>query len=220
MKQYSIRRLPDRLEPLPLSGEFSPDNLPEPWLGLEEAPLRDYPWDENGYRPPCFARVGWNTHGLHVLMYALEPEIRSEVHSFGGHVWEDSCMEFFLQCAPDRTQNYLNVETSCYPAMLIGIGPDRYSRTVFQSCPEGISLKASVHRGGWWAVNYTLPALLLKNLFGWTPASGQVMRGNFYICGDLTAKPHFGMWQGFDPDVIKAPDFHQPSLFGTMLLTE
>ena len=220
MKQYFIRRLPDHFELLSLSGEFHPNTLPKSWLRLEEASVCDYPWDENGYRPPCFARVGWNDHGLHVLMYALEPEIRAKVQLFGGRVWEDSCMEFFLQCAPDRTPSYLNVETTGYPAMLIGIGPDRSSRSVFQSCPEGISLKASVHRGGWWAVNYTLPSLLLKKLFGLVPASGQIMRGNFYICGDLTAQPHFGMWQGFDPDVIKHPDFHQPSLFGTMLITE
>ena len=55
-----------------------PPPCPAAWAALEEAPIDKFPWDENGYRPPAAARVGWNERGLHVLLYADEPRIRAE----------------------------------------------------------------------------------------------------------------------------------------------
>ena len=49
-------------------------------------------------------------------------------------------------------------------------------------------------------------------------ASGQKMRGNFFICGDKTEYPHYGMWNGADPAVFPKPDFHQPVNFAPMVL--
>ena len=82
--------------------------------------------------------------------------------------------------------------------------------------PEGMNLRASRHRGGWWAVDYTVPASLLKKLYGRTPAPGSRMRGNFYKC-DETIHPHFGSWA---PIVHFRPDFHRPEWFGELTLAE
>jgi len=217
MKQYCIRQLPETCAQLPLTGEFDPAVLPAPWNQLEEAALEDYPWDENGYRPPCFARVGWNSRGLHVLMYAKEAVVRRETRHFGGMVCQDSCMEFFVQCNPEKTEDYINLESNGYPVMLIGFGPDRHHRIQFEE-PRGIAPQASEHRGGWWALSYTVPANVIEQLFGVTLASGQKMRGNFFICGDKTEYPHYGMWNGADPAVFPKPDFHQPVNFAPMVL--
>jgi len=217
MKHYNIHRLPDDCGQFPLAGEFDPAALPSPWKELEEAALTDYPWDETGYRPPAFARVGWNQNGLHVLMYAREAEIRTEVHHFGGRVCDDSCLEFFVQCNPEQTQDYLNLEGTAYPSMFISVGTDRYHRTDFDQ-PRGISPQASRHTGNWWALSYTIPTPLIVELFGAPLQPGQKMRGNFYICGDKTARLHYGMWNGADPAVLPKPDFHQPAFFAPMTL--
>ena len=215
---YLIHRLPDSVGQMPLTGEFHPETLTAPWNGLAEADIAAYPWDENGYRPPCKARVGWNRQGIHVLMYAREQRLRTQVHEHGGMVCTDSCMEFFLQPFPESTAVYLNAECTAYPAVLVGIGTNRHDRTVLSSLPEGFAPQASTHAGAWWAVSYTLSNAWLASVFGRAPAAGQIMRGNFYICGDETEYPHFGMWQGFDPLVIPRPDFHQPTLFGELTL--
>lgn len=221
MKQtYPIRRLPDSAGQMPLTGEFHPETLCAPWSGLAEADIAAYPWDDNGYRPSCKARVGWNRHGIHVLMYALEQRLRTQVRECGGPVCTDSCMEFFLQPFPEGSAFYLNMECTAFPAVLVGIGTNRHDRVVLTSLPEGFMPQASTHAGAWWAVSYTLPAAWLTKVFARPLVAGQIMRGNFYICGDKTEYPHFGMWQSFDPLVVPFPDFHQPTLFGEMILAD
>ena len=70
---YRVGRLPAEAELWAPCGAFDPAALPAAWAALEEAPIDKFPWDENGYRPPAAARVGWNERGLHVLLYADEP---------------------------------------------------------------------------------------------------------------------------------------------------
>jgi hypothetical protein len=153
---YVLVRMPEQVGALRLEGEFFRDGIPLPWSGLNEAKLDQFPWD-TGYMPACFARVGWNSRGVHVLMYANEPVIRCVETEIGGEVCEDSCLEFFL--APDaEAQRYVNCESNPVCVMHIGVGDGRYGRRVFHQIPEGFEPTHSEHRGGWWAVSYTIPA--------------------------------------------------------------
>lgn len=207
---YLIRRMSDDLERLPLDGPFDPAALPEAFARLEEARLSYFPWDKNGYRPDCRARVGWNAKGLHVLMYANEPTIRAEAVGTGAIVCTDSCLEFFLSPVEARPGFYFNCEVSPRPTVHLGIGEGRHGRTVFKALPEGMNPVASRHEGGWWAVSYTIPAGFLKEWFGTTLASGQHMRGNFYKCADAYELPHYGMYFPYD---VPNPDYHRPEQF-------
>ena len=133
---YELKYL-EGVNALPLSGEFDPAALPEPWKGLNEARLNACPWGGE-YRPACGARVGWNESGIHVLMYAKEPEIRAEVTEIGGAVCTDSCLEFFL--APDAEKPlYVNCEVNPLCVMHIGLGEGRHGRTVLKAIPEGFN---------------------------------------------------------------------------------
>lgn len=218
MKHYWIHSIPEEYGQMPLKSEFHPKQILEPWNRLEEAAVEEYPWDNTGYRPLCYARVGWNSKGLHVLMYAKEKTIRTEVHRFGGRVCDDSCMEFFVKCCPEMSANYINLELTDYPAMYISYGSSRYQRIDFTESPPGIVPQASKHCGSWWAVSYTVPMEFISQLYGRSLKSGDKMKGNFYICGEMTERSHFGMWQKFDPALVPHPDFHQPTLFGDMTL--
>ena len=56
----------------------------------------------------------------------------------------------------------------------------------------------------------------IKGLFGKADFSpGDVLRGNFYKCGDDAAFPHYGMWS---PVLTGEPDFHRPEYFGELAL--
>lgn len=215
---YRVGRLPAEAELWAPCGAFDPAALPAAWAALEEAPIDKFPWDENGYRPPAAARVGWNERGLHVLLYADEPRIRAEVTECGGPACQDSCLEFFLAPNPQRPAWYWNIECTPRPAVHWGEGEGRHGRTVFRTIPEGVRLSVSRHEGRWWAVRYTLPADLLARSFGVTLTPGLTMRGNFYKCGDRTEKAHYGMWRAYDRAVVPKPDFHRPELFVPLTL--
>lgn len=211
-REYEIRRLPEGVGRYELKGVFCPEQLPETYRALDEAKLDSFPWDENGYRPTACARVGWNSAGLHVLMYADEPTVRAEVTEVGGEVCEDSCLEFFL--APkEGNPLYFNCEVSPLPTVHFGVGAGRYGREVYKETPVGMNALSSKHEGSWWAVSYTIPAELLAERFGLTLQSGLKMRGNFYKCGDLTEHPHYGMFQPYD---LPEADYHRPELFAEL----
>lgn len=204
-KSYVINHLPEDCAALPLSGEFDPAKIPAPWAGLNEAKIDIYPWGGD-YRPACCARVGWNEKGLHVLMYAYEEAIRTEITEIGGAVCTDSCVEFFI--APNaENDKYVNCEVNPVTVMHIGVGDGRHGRTVMQTIPAGFEPCHSEHKGGWWAVSYTIPAAFIQEHFGVTLKEGAAMRGNFYKCGD---PDHYGMFSPYD---TPRPDFHRPEQF-------
>lgn len=214
--KYVINKLPEDISRIPLDGEFSPDQISEPWLGLQEAKLESNPWLslDSDYMPKCAARVGWNEKGIHVLMYAQEPVIRAQETTVGGDIYLDSCLEFFL--SPNANElKYVNCEINPLAIMHIGIGDDRYGRNVFAEIPAGFNPVSSKHKGGWWAVSYTIPVSFLKEHFAFLPHSGAHVRGNFYKCGDRERHPHHVMLHPYD---IEKPDYHRPELFADMLL--
>lgn len=210
MKKYAI--YPAK-EPLPqLEGEaFDPAD--EPFCEQTPyAPIDSYVWSTlEGYRPEARAYVAWDEEGLRVLLCACEETISVQAERFNGDVYRDSCLEFFLQPFEDDPR-YLNIETNAGGVALIGFGSSRAERGCLDSLPEGMNICASRHHGGWWAVAYTIPAALLRRLYGRVPAPGAKMRGNFYKC-DETIHPHFGSWS---PVVHFQPDFHRPEWFGEL----
>ena len=212
---YIIRRLPESAGALNLGGEFFPDRIPRPWADLEEAQLDRYPWAEE-YAPRCAARVGWNSSGIHVLMYAQEPLIRTLETQIGGDVCGDSCLEFFLSPAPPK-KDYVNCESNPLCVMHIGVGDSRYGRRVFSEIPAGFRPTHSEHHGNWWAVSYTIPSAFLLEHFGARLTPGARMRGNFYSCGDRERRPHHGMYRAYD---LPMPDFHRPELFADLHLAD
>ena len=93
MKTYIIY---PAVHPLPaLAGRvFDPDH--EPFCHMPYAAIDRYAWN-GSYRPEARAYVAWDDIGLRVLLGADEPSVSANVTAFGGPVWKDSCLEFFLR---------------------------------------------------------------------------------------------------------------------------
>ena len=214
--KYVIDKLPDGFFRMPLDGEFTPEQISEPWLSLHEAKLECNPWlsQDSDYMPKCAARVGWNENGIHVLMYAEEPVIRAKETTVGGDIYLDSCLEFFLSPHANELK-YVNCEINPIAVMHIGIGDSRFGRNVLSEIPVGFNPVSSKHTGRWWAVSYTIPANFLKEYFAFEPQSGVHIRGNFYKCGDRERHAHHVMLHPYD---IEKPDYHRPDLFADMTL--
>lgn len=211
MMRYGIRKLTEEMPGI-CGKEFNPEDSVF-CKNVPFTPIGSYVWDAEGYKPEARAYVTWSEKGLHVLMCALEEEIRAAVTEFNGPVCTDSCLEFFLQPFADDPR-YVNFEVNAGGTALIGIGADRYDRVCLEKMPEDMDVTVSCHCGGWWAVSYIVPFALLKELYGRVPESGDVMRGNFYKC-DESIHPHFGSWS---PVRHFKPDFHRPECFGELAL--
>ncbi len=212
---YEIRRIPEGMGCMPLEGVFTPDQITGCYAALEEASMDQYVWPDDGYRPEAHARVGWNSAGIHVLLYAKEEKVQALCTETGGRVCEDSCMEFFFMPFPEEDKRYLNAEMNPIGTLHLGIGEGRPGRIKLKGeLPGDFVIYKSAHESAWWAVSYTIPMSHIEKEFGKRLGPGSVMRGNFYKC-DESVHPHFGTWQ---PITSEKPDFHRPECFGEMIL--
>ena len=179
-----------------------------------------FPWDEASgfhYKPVASARLAAGNESLFVFMETDETDLRMQTKGFG-HVHTDSCMEFFLSPSPD-SQKYLNFEFNPAAAMYLSIGAGRHDRTAIQpeNYPELFQVKTNICNKGW-NLEFQIPLLFLQKYFSSVNFNnGCKMRGNFYKCGDLSSRPHYGCWSPID---LPAPDFHCPAFFGRLVIEE
>lgn len=206
-RSYGIRRW-DGARPEIADRVFDPDA--EAFCALPYAPIDQYVWDESGYRPEARAYVARTADGLLVLMCAKEETTAAVETRFGGDVFKDSCLEFFLGARPSEGARYLNVEVNVAGVAHIGLGTGRHDRRVLDETPEGMTIEHSRHAGAWWAVCYNLPNSLIRASFGGDME--REMRANFY-CIDMNLHPHCGSWNAI---LSEKPDFHQPEFFGCL----
>ena len=153
--------------------------------------------------------------------YVRGEQLRAVTTEDQGPVWEDSCVEFFCQVPGD--DHYYNFECNCIGAM---VASRRLSRSEdVQKLPleEMAAIRrrcsfpreAIEERDGLfeWEVELQIPLrLIFRDRQAVFP---QVLRANFYKCGDKTKRPHFLSWQ---PIPLPQPDFHCPQFFGELVL--
>lgn len=134
-------------------------------------------------------------------------------------VWQDSCVEFFMQREGEDT--YRNFECNALGALLAA---HRESRESFQRLTEEVKTvfrySSIQHRyeGDRQLSDWQLYLEIPKAAMGFTAEeslSGQKIRANFYKCGDETATPHYQSW---NPIELPNPDFHAPQFFGLLEL--
>ena len=187
------------------------------WKETEAAKVAVFPWPAvNDYRPLTCAWLGTDGTSLFVYMETNETNLRAETREFG-HVHTDSCMEFFFSPEPASSPQYLNFELNSIGGMYLAIGTERHVRTKLpeENYRELFKVKTAVHEKGW-NLEYRVPLSFLKKFFTSLELKpGHLMRGNFYKCGDNTARPHFGCWSPID---LPKPDFHCPEFFGNLIL--
>ncbi len=154
--------------------------------------------------------------GLEVTMRCYEQDPMAVYKEPDEPVYQDSCMEVFLDCFPELPQyGYINVEMNSAGAVLCGFGAKRGSR--FRLKGKGIPHpEVKVTFGdGCWQVRCMLTEQLLETLYE-RPcrfAPGHKMRGNFYKCGEHTPSPHWASWSK-----VERLDFHTPEFFGTLVI--
>jgi hypothetical protein len=136
-----------------------------------------------------------------------------------GSVWEDSCVEFFMQREDEK--GYRNFECNVLGVLLARQHESR-EQGVSQTgkMPDIFRHGTVIHRyeGDTQVSDWTMYLEIPKQAMGFADhetLAGQRIRANFYKCGDKTPEPHFLSWNPID---TPEPDFHLPRFFGLLEL--
>ena len=137
-----------------------------------------------------------------------------------GRVWEDACLEFFVNPCPQDGLGYLNFEANALGVMLLGVHTstdncqtDEFDEAIFQMRAIHETLPDGMVR---WTLRYFVPFFYIKRWFPqFDPKPGMKIAGNFYKCGDLCPQEHYLSWS---PVSWECPSFHRPECFGEIIL--
>ncbi|MEN5235139.1 carbohydrate-binding family 9-like protein [Sphingobacterium faecium] len=173
----------------------------------------DYP-----YVPQAKFRLAYDQNAI-IIQYEIEEEvIKAQYYLHNDHIWEDSCVEFFISF--DNKEHYYNFEFNPIGAGLIGYGTNikaERSRLTEEQINQ-VEVFTCIERGKlgskWNLIQYipfnafvhseVTPAFLKENL----------IFANFYKCGDHLPKPHFLSWNKINHPT---PNFHLPEFFGELV---
>lgn len=168
---------------------------------------------------PVTVRVAHDGEMLYLYYRVIGEAIRAANSKDFGSVWEDSCVEFFMQ--REGETGYRNFECNILGVLLSRRHESR-DRGV-----EQMEEMPSIFRQGTVCHRYeedrevsdwTMYLEIPKKALGFDPhesLSGQRIRANFYKCGDKTPEPHFLSWNPID---LPKPNFHVPQFFGLLEL--
>ena len=170
-----------------------------------------------GACPPTDCRIAFvKASGFAVVMECQESNPHAYFKNHDDPVYQDSCMEFFVDFYPQSGKGYLNFEVNANGAMLSMLGPTRENRPFLRQL--GLTApnpRVTVGETNW-TVELFFPLSFIEQVYGRCDfLPGYVIRGNFYKCGDKTAVPH---WWTLFPLGEHPVDFHQPETFGEMVI--
>jgi hypothetical protein len=177
-------------------------------------------WNEYPYQPEVSFRIAHDGTSIYLNYLVKEKSIRARYTKDNSMVWTDSCVEFFL--LPADKKEYYNIESNCIGTLFFGIGKDgSYREPALPEFSNQIQRWSSLGDQPFeerigdveWELSLIIPTSAffkgdIKNL------SGQLMKGNFYKCGDDLISPHFLSW---NPINTEKPNFHLPEFFGTLI---
>ena len=184
--------------------------------GAPSLHIDSYRWTEKP-GPETEARAVYvDNEGFLVQMLCRESSPTAVHNEPDGPVHRDSCMEFFVNFDPEHDSRYINFEANANGNLHSKIGSGRKDRVLLKDLvnimPE---CRGSIKKESW-TLELFIPLKLVAEVYGRNSfAAGDVIKGNFYKCGDDTPDPHFGMWNPVD---LPEPDFHRPEFFGSIEL--
>lgn len=195
------------------------------WEAVPTAEISSFHWEnsDNPYRPKSFVQFcAVKNSGFHARMWSFESDIRCENNLRDEPMYEDSCLECFINPNPVENSLYLNFEMNPKGAYLAQIGENRFERSFFADKTEEEAavtpFKVNENGTDGWGVSLFIPFSLFESLG--IPAVNAdkplVCAGNFYKCGDKTVHPHYGAHFPVDSEEL---GFHNPECFGKIVLT-
>jgi len=165
-------------------------------------------------------RLAHDNNNLYLLYSVIGEVLRIDSSKDFQSVWEDSCVEFFMQKEGDTV--YRNFECNAIGVMLAAKRVSREQSERLSNDEMKMIVRNSfiTHRfdDGKEVSDWCMYLEIPKQVLGFSENemfSGKNIRANFYKCGDKTEEPHFISWS---PIKTAEPDFHVPEFFGLLEL--
>lgn len=192
---------------------FIPKGKPSEWHTLDQV---NWP-DAFPYKPDVKFRLWHDGASLHLDYEVEEQGTRALQSVLGDPVYEDSCVECFIQPRPETDPRYYNFEFN--PIGMLAMAC-RTGRNDPENAPlavlESVSIKASAGSEpfaekplGKWSLNICIPVTAFFNS-GVECLDGMKMKMNLFKCGDALKVPHFVTWA---PISTPGPDYHRSEFF-------
>ena len=176
-------------------------------------------WEKKGNINVQF-NIGYNEKNFYLIYWVRENYVKATHKKINEPVYEDSCVEFFISF---DNVHYYNFEFNCIGNVLGQYGTGRNNRAFIEEDvlkeivtePSlGKNLIDIVDRKTNWSIAITIP----KKIFNFSETEWEnvnVIKCNFYKCGDKLAHPHYLSWS---PVKTGSPDFHRMEYFGELKL--
>ena len=191
------------------------------WACVPSAIIEHWHWEgDKPFRPFSFAQLcGVYGKGLFVRLWSFEENPRCVCTKRDDPVYQDSCLELFLQLVPGNTA-YINIEMNCKGVYLSQFGKKRMNRVFLKDCcklePVVSAFELEEDGGTAWGIELFLSEDLVSEIYGMEyTLQPCTFKGNFYKCGDKTPRAHYG---AYFPVGSAALGFHNPSKFGSISL--
>ncbi len=166
---------------------------------------------------PVTVRVAHDGEKIYLCYEVIGEEIRAVNSEDFGSVWEDSCVEFFMQREGETV--YRNFECNVLGALLAARHETRHVAEKLTEHMASITRFSTIwHRyeNNKQVSDWTMYLAIPRQAMGFQAdedLSGKKIRANFYKCGDETPETHFISWNPID---LPSPDFHVPQFFGLL----
>jgi hypothetical protein len=182
--------------------------------------------ESTSHRPPVRCKLLYDDSHLYGLFLVRDRYVRCIHTGFQAPVYEDSCVELFLQTKPDK--GYFNFEFNCGGALLASYvtDPARIDGRVAEATPLSLEegrqvavyhslpsiIEHEMEDEVTWFLEFAIPFALLQGYAGSLgKVDGQQWRGNLYKCGNKTSHPHWASWNR-----LTDRNFHAPWDFGAL----
>lgn len=168
---------------------------------------------------PVTVRVAHDGETLYLYYMVTGEAIRAANTEDFGKIWQDSCVEFFMQREGETI--YRNFECNILGSLLSRRHESREKgEEQTHEMPSIFRYGTICHRyeEGRQVSDWSMYLEIPKRAMGFDAhesLSGRKIRANFYKCGDETPEPHFLSWNPID---LPKPNFHVPQFFGLLEL--
>lgn len=175
-----------------------------------------YPWNTNGYTPEVHFTLTISDDAFLLHIETNEQNPRRMEHQHLNYVHYDSCVEWFVNFAPETCDRYFNFEINANGTLYAAFRKNRSEFTLLELEDMNLlEIKPEVLDDKW-IIDFKVPFTFIKKYIPeFEFQKGMTILSNFYKCGDRTEYPHFGIW---NPINLPQPDFHRPEFFGKIVL--
>ena len=166
----------------------------------------------------AYAQIVWSNDAFLVHLWTIEPETPAESFSPFDYPSDDSCLEFFFSPI-EGNRRYINIEFNSVGCCYFGLATGKHDlvRIIPQTEEDVFSKKITKWDNGW-EIYYSVPFELIKRFFeNFEPFVGKKIRANCYKCAVRGNYPHYLTW---NPDGGQRKSFHNPDIYGEMILTK